>query len=318
MHPAHVPFEAEAQPAQVGRPRDPGEGGRLLGDGDGAGKEPVGALVHLSQEGDSLHVLVPAELVRRPLALLAGIVEIQHRGDGVDPQPVDVVAVEPEQGIGHQEVAHLGPAVVEDQGPPVGVPSTLRIGVLIEGGPVEATQREIVCREMRGDPVEDYPDPRPVQQVDHRREVGRRPESRGRGVIAGHLIAPGAVERMLGQRQELDVGESKAPAVRNQQLPGLSVAEPGAVRIPAPRSQVHLVDGHRGRVRVVARAFGHPGVVAPREVARLPYARRGLRAHLHGKRQGIRLQTQRTVTAQHLELVELALRHAGHEQLPDA
>ena len=38
VHPAHVPLEAEAEAALIGRPRNAGEGGRFLGDGDRARK----------------------------------------------------------------------------------------------------------------------------------------------------------------------------------------------------------------------------------------------------------------------------------------
>src|ERR1044071_5355588 len=42
-------------------------------------------------------ILPPAEAVRPPLAFLAAVVEVEHRGDGISPQAVDVVLVEPEQ-----------------------------------------------------------------------------------------------------------------------------------------------------------------------------------------------------------------------------
>ena len=40
VHPAHVPLHGEAQPVQVDRPRDAGERGGFLGDGDRA-RAPV-------------------------------------------------------------------------------------------------------------------------------------------------------------------------------------------------------------------------------------------------------------------------------------
>ena len=245
VHPAHVPFEAEPQAAQVGGPRDAREGGRFLGDGHDTRKEPVGALVDLAQECDRLQVLVATELVGRPLTLLPRVIEVEHRGDRVDSQPVDVVPIQPEESVGHEEVADLGSAIVEDQGSPVRVQSALGVGMLVERGPVEAAQREVIGREVRGDPVEDHPDPRVVQDIDHCREVGGGPEARGGRVVARHLVAPRAVERVLGERQELDVREPQLPAMGRQLLSRLAVPKPAAVGMAAPRSEVHLVDGHR-------------------------------------------------------------------------
>ena len=45
VHPAHVPFEPEAQAAQVGGRRHHGEGGALLGDHHQAGKVVIHGLV---------------------------------------------------------------------------------------------------------------------------------------------------------------------------------------------------------------------------------------------------------------------------------
>ena len=53
---------------------------------------------------------------------LARVVQVEHRGDRVDAQAVDVVAVQPEQARWTmQEVADLVAAEVEDQRAPVRV-----------------------------------------------------------------------------------------------------------------------------------------------------------------------------------------------------
>jgi hypothetical protein len=63
--------------------------------------------VHLLEERDRLEVLPPAVLVGHPLAVLAGVVQVQHRGHPVDAKAVDVELLEPVQRVGHEEVAHL-------------------------------------------------------------------------------------------------------------------------------------------------------------------------------------------------------------------
>ena len=177
MHPAHVPLEAEAEPAEVGRPRDARPRRRLLGDREHAGLAPVQDLVQLLQERDRLEVLAAAERVRHPLALLARVVEVEHRRDRVDAEPVGVVLAQPVERVREQEVPHLVAAEVEDERAPVGVRAAPRVLVLVERRAVEARERQLVAREVRGHPVEDHADPALVQRVDERAEVVRRRRS---------------------------------------------------------------------------------------------------------------------------------------------
>ena len=100
----------------------------------------VAELVEPLEEVDRLEVLVAAEDVGDPFAGLARVVEVEHRGDGVDAQAVEVVAVEPEERVAEEEVADLGPAVVEDLGAPVAVLAQPGVGVLVEVGAVEVAQ----------------------------------------------------------------------------------------------------------------------------------------------------------------------------------
>ncbi len=141
VHPAHVPLEAEAEPADVGGPRDRRPGRRLLGGRDHSRLARMDELVHLLEERDRLQVLAAAVAVRHPLALLAGVVEVEHRGDRVDAQPVDVVLAQPEERVREQEVAHLAAAEVEDERAPVGMRAAPRVGMLVERGAVELRER---------------------------------------------------------------------------------------------------------------------------------------------------------------------------------
>ena len=124
--------------------------------------------VQLLEERDRFEVLAPAEAVRQPLARLARVVEVEHRGDRVDAQPVDVELLEPVERVREQEVPHLVAAEVEDERAPVRVLAAARVGVLVERGPVEARERPVVAREVRRHPVEEDADPAPVERVDER------------------------------------------------------------------------------------------------------------------------------------------------------
>ena len=160
-----------------------------------------------------------------PLAGLPRVVEVEHRRHRVDPEAVDVELVDPVQGVGDEEVADLGAAVVEDERAPVGVLALAGVGVLVQRGAVEAGEGEVVLREVGRDPVEDDADAALVELVDEPAEAvgvavaGRRRE------VARHLVAPRPAEGVLHHRQQLDVGEAevarrgrRAWAARSSQL----------------------------------------------------------------------------------------------------
>ena len=189
------------------------------------GLAAVDHLVHLLEERHGVEVLAAAELVRHPLAFLARVVEVEHRRDGVHAYAVDVVLAQPEERVREQEVAHLVAAVVEDQRAPVRVGAAARVLVLVERGSVEAREREVVAREVRGHPVEDHADAVLVHPVDELAQlVGGAPAGRGREV-AGHLVAPRARERVRHHRQQLDVGEAHVVGVGRQLVGQLEVGQ---------------------------------------------------------------------------------------------
>ena len=236
MHPAHVPLEAEPQPAQVHRPGNPGPGGRLLGDHRDAGIALVAGGVDLLQEGNRVQVLPAAVLVRRPLAVLARVVQVQHGRHGVDAQPVDVELLQPVDGVGDQEVPHFVPPEVEDERAPVGLLAAARVGVLVQRGAVEPRQRPVVPREVPGHPVQQHADAGLVQRVDQVAEVVRAAEPRRRRVVGGDLVAPRAAERMLGDGQELHVREAEVGDVARQaQRPDAGRTGRAATSRGAPR-----------------------------------------------------------------------------------
>ena len=79
-----------------------------------------------------------------------------------------------------------------------------------------------------------------VQRVDQEAEVVRVAEARGRREVRGDLVAPGAAERVLHHRHQLDVGEAHLVDIGNELVGEL------AVRLAlAPGAEVHLVDAHR-------------------------------------------------------------------------
>ena len=242
------------------------------------GDPPVDGRVHLLEELHGLEVLVATMDVRRPLARRARVVQVQHRGDAVDAEPVGVELLQPVQRVGVEIVAHLAAPEVEDVGAPLLVPATLRVGVLVERRAVEARQRPLVGGEVPGHPVQEDADTALVERVDQPPEAVGVAEARVGGEVRRDVVAPRAAERVLHDRHQLDVAEAEVRDVRHQLVDQLLPGQDLAVPLP-PRRQVHLVDRHRLVDRLPCRAGLHPGVVAPL-VGRLVDPARRRRRHL--------------------------------------
>ena len=200
VHPAHIPLDRKPQPPHPGGPGDLGPCGGLLGDGQGARVLAVGQRIELPQEVDGFEVLPAAVAIGLPLARLARVIQVEHGGHRVHPQAVQVKLLQPVVGAGQQEVLHLVAAVIENERPPVGVLAPARILVLIQGGAVKPGQGVGVSRKMRGHPIQDHPDAATVEVVDKKAEVIGAAETLGRSEITRGLVAPGVIERVLGDR----------------------------------------------------------------------------------------------------------------------
>ena len=178
-----------------------------------SGKRAKSFGIEAPQECDRLEILAPAEPVGNPAAGRPAVVEIKHRGDRIDAQSVDAVAVEPEQAVGEQEVGDLGASEIVDQRVPVEVPALLRVGMLVERGAVETAEPVRIVGKMARHPIEDHAEAGPMAGRDQLGKIRRRSEPAGRSEQAGRLIAPGAVERMLADRQEFHMGETHVARV---------------------------------------------------------------------------------------------------------
>ena len=197
-------FMVKPRPFEVHGLGNARKGGGLLGHGEGAG-DLVGQLVEAADEVDGLQVFVAAELVGNPFAGLARVVEVEHGRDRIHAQAVDVVFLQPEEGVRDQESAHLVAAVVEDQGAPVAMLALAWIGVFVERRAVEEGQAVGVFGEVGGNPIDDHAEAGLVAAVHQVLEIVGRAEARGGREIADHLVAPRAGERMLHDGQQLDV-----------------------------------------------------------------------------------------------------------------
>jgi hypothetical protein len=130
------------------------------------------------------------------------------------------------------------------------------IGVFVERIAVEATQTVFVGREMRRYPVDQHAQTGGMAGADELAEAGRAAVTGGGGVKPERLIAPGTVEGMFGNRQQLKMGEAQVDDVGDQRFgQALPVGKAAIVGAP-PGSQVHFVDRQR-RAEQVAGRDGH-------------------------------------------------------------
>ena len=291
-------------PWSVGR-ETPGKGGRLFGDGDCARKAAVNELVGLLEEGDRLAVLLASVGVGKPLALPPRIVEVEHRGDGVDAQPVDMEAIDPIEGVAIEEVGDLVPAEVVDRRIPVGMEALAGIRVLVEGGAVEVGEPMFVGREMRRDPIDDHAEARGVRLVDEAGEPCRLAMTSCRREKAERLVAPGFVERMLADRQQLEVRVTQVRDIGDEFVGKLIIGEKPAVWTPFPRTEMDFVDRHRLAVRLALRAHRHVVGVVPGEVGAIGDNRSCRRPEFRLEAERIGLQRQQhAVRSGEFELVD--------------
>ena len=273
VHPAHVPLVAEAQPAVLHRQRDAGPRGRLLGERRDPRHLAVHRRVEALQERDRFEVLAAAVAVGDPLAFLARVVAVEDRRDRVDAQAVDVELAQPVQRRRDQEVRDLVAREVEHVRAPLAVEAFARIGVLVERRAVERAQAVRVGGEVPGNPVEDDADPRGVRGVDERAEIVRRAEAAGRREPARRLIAPAQVERVLRDRQQLDVREAELGDVRDQLLRELARTS-GSDRAAPGRASTSRDALRRSRSARRGAASRRARSATPRRSTRTPTARR--------------------------------------------
>jgi len=318
VHPAHVPLHRETQAAELDRTRNRRPGGGFLGDGQHPRKAAVDLNVEFAQELDRLDVLAPAVLVRQPLAGLARVVEVEHRGHRVDADAVDVEFVDPVQGVGDEEVSYLVAAEVEDQRAPVLVFAAARVLVFVDRLAGEARQGEVVLGKMRRHPVEQDAEIMLMAGVDETAQRVGFAETRGRRVIAGNLVAPRGIERVLGHRQKFDVCIAELEHVGDQGLDQLVPAVEAAVGVASPRAGMQFVDAHRLVLPVELGTCGDPGVVLPgiRRVVGNPAG--GFRPRKHLPRVGVGLFRQLAVAAEDFVLVGMPRGESGNEQFPHA
>src|SRR5262245_57757002 len=161
----------------------------------------------------------------------------------------------------------------------------------------------VVARKVRRHPVDDDAESGLVTAIDEAHEVMRRAEACGRRVVADDLVAPRLVERMLGDRHQLEMRVAELERVSDELVAEILPAQEWALTVvgSAPCARMHLVDVDRAARSVAARAGTYPVVVAPRVAIERCDDRAVLRPQLH--RKAIRIGLQERPTARAADLI---------------
>ena len=213
--------------------------------------------------------------------------------------------------------------------------------MLIQMGAIEEGQAMAVLGEMARYPIENHADALGVAAIHKGAKFIRRAKAAGGRIPARDLIAPGAIEGMLRNRHQLDVGKAAGQHIGNQPIGQFRIGEQagtglkvgGGHRGPGtavgfdvglvgagvhPAAQVHLI--HRDRLveRIGVVPLGHPAGVAPAVGVEFGHHRTGLGPDLMAEAVGVGLLVAVPIRATHFVFVNLAGLEARDEQLPAA
>ena len=293
--------------------------------------------VDLADKRAGVQVLLGTVLVELLLAWIVDAkVEIQHAGHAVHANAVYVEVLEPVQHVGDQEGADLAAGEVKLVRAPVGVNLVLKQHAAVKGGKTVG-----VGAKTAGHPVHDHADARLVACIDKVHELLRVAIARRGGVVASRLVAPGAIERMLHKRHDLDmrvahvahvvhelnrqvvVGVELA-ALRGEGIHGAGVVAVlvglalQRVAVALPRANMHLVDVKGLRHVVVGSAALEPRCVVPLVTIEGPQHAGGTRRALGLK--GIRIGLVELFALVGLDevFIELALLGTRNKAFPNS
>ena len=130
---------------------------------------------------------------------------VEHGGDAVEAEAVEVVLGHPELQVGQQEVQNAGLAVVEALGAPGGMLALVAIVEELPGGAVEHIDALGGVLDGVGmDNIQQDLDAHLVSLVDQVLQILGLAEPGGSGIEVGDLVAEGAIVGMLHDSHELD------------------------------------------------------------------------------------------------------------------
>ena len=140
-----------------------------------------------------------------------------------------MILVEPEERVGDEVVADFVAAVIVNKCAPIGLGALARIGMFEQMSAVELREPVRIAREMGGSPIQKNAHTFLVAAVDEVHEIGGSSETACGGVVAERLVAPGAIKRMLHDREKFDVRIAELFDVGDELFGEFAICEPAIV-----------------------------------------------------------------------------------------
>ena len=326
VHPAHVPLQVEAQAVLLHRCGDMRPCRRLLRDQQCAGKMLSELTVQMLQEFHGLQILIAAVDVPGCILSLPSVVQIQHGRHRIHADTVCMIDICPEEGVCNQEVADLVAGIIEDQCAPVRMGSPVGIRILVERRAVKLAQSPGIPREVGRYPVQNDTDVLSVKIVYKVLKIRRTAVTGGGGIVAGNLVAPGFIQRMLHHRHQLHMRisfllyifcklRSDLPVIVEFRTVFRAAVLVDERLLPQERAEVQLIDRH-GLLLLMAGLFLLlPGLICPGKVTEICHNRCRIRPQLKGEAVWIRLQEGLLTMPLDFIFVQLSCCHARNEEL---
>ena len=168
--------------------------------------------------------------------------------------------VYPVQGVGNEEVGNLMLSIIKYLGSPVRMFPFARIRVFIH------SQSVGISGEMSRNPVQNYANAFFMKVVNKILEVFGGTVTGGGSVIAGDLVAPGAVKGMLSNTHQLYMGIAHVLHIFSQLNSSLPVCIKSIFFFSvffSPGAQMNLINTHGSFSGIGGPAFLQPGGIRP-------------------------------------------------------
>ena len=176
-----------------------GHSTHLFGNGDGILVDSMNQLVGQGEISDGIAVLMSVVVVAiGHEALAEAVAVVEHGGDAVEAEAVEVELLEPVLAVGEQEVEHFVLAVVEAKAVPCGMLSAVALVEVLAGVAGKVCQAfHLILHSMAVHDVHDDSKAHAVRLVDEGFQLVGSAETGARSKEAADVVAEAAVIGML-------------------------------------------------------------------------------------------------------------------------
>ena len=147
---------------------------------------------------------------------------------------------------------------IKDPGAPVLVLPLGGVAVFVAARAIVFVQAKLILGEMRRYPIHDDTDASLMQGIHQCHKIVQGCRSGCWGVVACHLVAPGAIIGVLGGGQQAHMGIAHFSQVGGQLLRQLQIGVIVPIGIAPPGTDMQLVDIHRQAAGILSGPLRHP------------------------------------------------------------